>query len=153
MTFMKQIFTLFVLRFGRLAGFVCQMQRRMLCGNSSSPEIMRTGSGARCIGNLDEGNACRNNFNSFATRDVFFRSGFNFFAKFAAGHCRSAVIPKRSAAISVGKNTNPRRSFKFSFFVQSTTAIFSTRRGWVSDAFPLSLSALFENLCLVRRIA
>ena len=153
MTFMKQIFTLFVLRFGRLAGFVCQMQRRMLCGNSSSPEIMRTGSGARCIGNLDEGNVCRNNFNSFATRDVFSRSGFNFFAKFAAGHCRSAVIPKRSAAISVGKNTNPRRSFKFSFFVQSTTAIFSTRRGCPPAVFSSPLSVFFGSLYPVRRSA
>ena len=140
MTAMEQIFILLVLRFGRFADFGYRRQRRMLCGNGSSPETMRTKSGVHFT------------VNSVA-RNGSFRNGFKSFAEtFSGRHCRSAGIPKQLVGISVGEKANPQMSSDFSLFIQSTTAAFPST-GFPACLFPSPLSAFFENFYPVWRSA
>jgi len=143
MTLMKPIFTLLVLRFGRFAVFGYRRQRRMLRGNGSFPESMRTKNGARCIGNsVSRNGSFRNSFKSFAET-------------FSGRHCRSAGIPKHPkqlVGISVGEKANPQMSSDFSLFIQSTTAAFPST-GFPARLFPSPLSALFGNFYPVWRSA
>ena len=136
--FMKQIFikVALVLRFGRFADFGYQRQRRMLCGNSSSPETVRTKSGVCYIGKTD-------------VRNGSFR---NFAETCSAEHSRSMVIHERFPGIPIDKNTNPRRPSNFSLFIRSTTAAFFPTE-FLSRLFPSPLSALFGNLYPVWRSA
>lgn len=141
MMFMKQIFieVALMLRFGRFADFGYRRQRRTLGENDMFSAVAR----AKADKHFTDNPNMRNGFS---------RSGFKSFAEAFSAECyRFAGIPKRFDGISIDETTNTRRSSKFSLFIRSTTAAFSTRQVCPFGIFPLPLSVFFENSYPVRR--